>query len=66
MSTRNIPRPPGRNPDQAPASPRPVAQPQGPRSEEPEFFDEPDLPPGEPSGEPTRDTKPRLPSERKP
>ncbi len=39
---------------EAPASPHPQAQPEDPRSEESEFFDEPDLPPGEPSGAPTR------------
>ena len=42
------------------------AQPEDPRSEEPEFVDEPDLPPGEPSGQPTQNTKRPLPSERKP
>ena len=48
-------------------APTPAPQhPEDPRSEEPEFFDEPDLPPGEPSGEPTRHTKPVLPKERKP
>jgi hypothetical protein len=35
----------------------PRSLPEDPRSEEPEFFDEPDLPPGEPSGAPTRGTK---------
>lgn len=40
--------------------------PEDPHSEEPEFSDEPDLPAGEPSGQPTRDTKDPLPSERKP
>jgi hypothetical protein len=40
--------------------------PEDPRSEEPDFVNEPDLPAGEPSGEPTRKTKPHLPSERKP
>jgi len=49
--------------ERAPA-PQP-APPEDPRSEEPEFVDEPDLPPGEPSGEPTRNTKPPLPLERK-
>jgi hypothetical protein len=55
-----------RQPPPAPAVERPPSRPEDPRSEEPEFFDEPDLPPGEPSGAPTRDTKPHLPSERKP
>ena len=41
-------------------------RPEDVRSEEPEFVDEADLPPGEPSGQPTRNTKPHLPSERKP
>ena len=67
MNTRKTPQQPGRSPTDAPAAPRrPAAQPPDPLSEEPEFSNEPDLPPGEPSGEPTRHTKPRLPSERKP
>jgi hypothetical protein len=45
-------RQPGR--PETPASPHPRQQPEDPRSEESEFFDEPDLPPGEPSGAPTR------------
>jgi hypothetical protein len=40
--------------------------PEDPHSEEPDFVDEPDLPAGEPSGQPTHRTKPLLPSERKP
>ena len=44
----------------------PPPPPEDPHSEEPEFTDEPDLPAGEPSGQPTHDTKPTLPSERKP
>jgi hypothetical protein len=55
----------GRSTD-SPAPAQPRARPEDPRSEEPGFVDEPDLPSGEPSGQPTRDTKPHLPSERKP
>jgi hypothetical protein len=40
-------------------SPRPTRSlPEDPRSEEPEFVDEPDLPAGEPSGAPTRTKTP--------
>jgi hypothetical protein len=47
----------------APPSPvAPVSTP--PASEEPEFVDEPDLPAGEPSGAPTRNTKEQLPPRR--
>ncbi len=42
---------------------RPPQRPEDPRSEEPGFVDEPDLPAGEPSGAPTRNTKTPLPSE---
>jgi hypothetical protein len=58
-SRRNVARP------EAPPAPSPQPQPEDPRSEEPEFFDEPDLPPGAPSGAPTR-RKPPTPQERKP
>ena len=50
----------------APVPPQQPERPEDPRSEEPGFVDEPDLPAGEPSGQPTHDTKPHLPSERKP
>ena len=47
--------------------PTAAAQPEDPRSEEPELADEPDLPPGEPSAEPTYRTKPTdLPSRSEP
>ncbi len=44
-------------PAASPGATRPRERPEDPRSEEPEFVDEPDLPPGEPSGAPTRHTK---------
>ena len=66
MNAAKTSRPAKRTPSDAPASPRQPQRPEDPRSEEPEFFNEPDLPPGEPSGEPTRNTKRHLPSERKP
>ena len=64
MTAAKTPRPSESTPPEAPAST--PGRPEDPHSEEPEFFDEPDLPPGEPSGEPTRNTKRHLPSERKP
>jgi hypothetical protein len=47
-------------PDASPGEVPPRDWPEDPRSEEPEFVDEPDLPAGEPSGAPTRRTKAPL------
>jgi hypothetical protein len=49
-----------RDPQRQPARPQQHPLPEDPHSEEPEFVDEPDLPPGEPSGQPTRSRKPKL------
>lgn len=64
MTGTTKPKPSPRTPPASSAEP--AQRPEDPRSEEPEFVDEPDLPAGEPSGEPTSNTKPHLPSERKP
>jgi hypothetical protein len=65
MNPPRTPREPERTRPDAPAgAERPQQKPEDPRSEEPGFVDEPDLPAGEPSGAPTRHTKAPLPSKR--
>jgi hypothetical protein len=46
-----------------PSDGKPLSPPRDPDGD-PDFVDEPDLPEGEPSGAPTRNTKQRLPGER--